>query len=136
MESAASLLGRPYCLEGRVQRGRRLGRDLGYPTANLPVTNLPCPVQGIFAVRCRLARSDALLPGVASIGYRPTLGDNKLLLEVHLFDFDDDLYGLRMEVVLVKKIRDEEYFENLDLLVAQMRQDEALARSILQATQN
>ncbi len=132
LEAAATLLGRPYSLEGRVQRGRSLGRDLGYPTANLPVNNMPCPVFGIFAVRCRVGDNSQSLPGVASIGYRPTLGDDKLLLEVHLFDFDADLYGLHMEVALVEKIRDEEYFENLDSLVEQMQRDEALARSILQ----
>ncbi len=131
METAQTLLGRAYSLEGRVQRGRRLGRDLGYPTANLPVANMPCPVQGIFAVRCRVGNNDAFLPGVASIGYRPTLGDDKLLLEVHLFDFEADLYGLRMEVELVQKIREEEFFESLDSLVVQMREDETLARSIL-----
>jgi riboflavin kinase/FMN adenylyltransferase len=137
LDTAARLLGRPYSLEGRVQRGRQLGRDLGYPTANIPVSNLPCPVNGIFAVRCRIGHKKEKLPGVASIGYRPTLGDNnKLLLEVHLFDFDADLYGLRMEVDLVERIRDEEYFASLDSLVEQMQHDEAQARSILQATKD
>lgn len=135
LEAAATLLGRSYSLEGRVKRGRSLGRDLGYPTANISLANRPCPVLGIFAVRCRLLNSGELLPGVASIGYRPTLGDDKLLLEVHLFDFNSDLYGLRMEVELVQKIRDEEFFESLDSLVTQMRQDEAAARSILSAEQ-
>ena len=135
LKTAATLLGRPYSLEGRVQKGRRLGRDLGYPTANLRITNNPCPVLGVFAVRCRVGNSGEGLPGVASLGYRPTLGDDKLLLEVHLFDFQADLYGLRMEVELVEKIRDEEFFESLDLLVVQMKQDEARARGLLQAEQ-
>ena len=82
-----------------------------------------------------MGNSGECLPGVASLGYRPTLGDDKLLLEVHLFDFQADLYGLRMEVELVEKIRDEEFFESLDLLVVQMKQDEARARGILQAEQ-
>ena len=97
---------------------------------------MPSPVQGIFAVRCRVGDNGALLPAVASIGYRPTLGDNELLLEVHLFDFEADLYGKRLQVELVQKIREEEFFENLDALVVQMRQDESQARGILNIPKN
>jgi len=136
LRTAATLLGRPYCLEGRVERGRGLGRGLGYPTANISLANMPCPVQGIFAVRCAIGTDEKMLPAVASIGYRPTLGDDKLLLEVHLFDFDADLYGQKLRVELVRKFRDEEFFENLDLLVIQMQKDEVMARSILQSEDN
>jgi riboflavin kinase/FMN adenylyltransferase len=136
LDKATRLLGRPYSLEGRVFRGRGLGRDLGYPTANIRLANMPSPVQGIFAVRCRVGDNGALLPAVASIGYRPTLGDNELLLEVHLFDFEADLYGKRLQVELVQKIREEEFFENLDALVVQMRQDESQARGILNIPKN
>ena len=126
------LLGRAYAIGGRVIRGRQLGRTLGYPTANLHFHDRTPPFGGIFAARVHgvgpLAR-----PAVASIGVRPTLGGTEPLLEAHLFDFDGDLYGRRIEVEPVAMLREELKFPDLPSLVAQMDRDAAAARSILDA---
>ncbi|MGH8216588.1 MAG: bifunctional riboflavin kinase/FAD synthetase [Rhodanobacteraceae bacterium] len=130
---AAALLGRPFTIGGRVVRGQRMGRDLGYPTANLRLGKRVSPVSGIFAVRVRVG--DRWWPGVASLGVRPTIaGDGEPLLEAHLFDFDGDLYGQRIEVQFVAKLRDEEKFADLDALRAQMDRDAAEARRNLADT--
>lgn len=127
---ARQLLGRPYRFSRRVVRGRQLGRQLGFPTANLrwpsPVTNF----SGIFAVRVS-GRGLHHHPAIASLGTRPTVGGIEPLLEVHLFDFDGDLYGHRLEVEFVAKQRDELKFDSLEALVAQMHADCAQARRLL-----
>lgn len=128
---AARLLGRPFRMEGHVVRGRQLGRRLGYPTANIRVRTLPCPVRGIFAVFAR-QRGGPWMPAVSSLGLRPTVGGTEWLLEVHLFDYRQDLYGQRLEVQFVAKLRDEEQFDSIDQLVTQMRHDEGAARVVLQ----
>jgi riboflavin kinase/FMN adenylyltransferase len=127
---AARWLGRPYSMLGRVVRGERLGHKLGYPTANLRLSRLKSPVQGIFAVRIHGAGA-AALPGVASLGTRPTVGGGRPLLEAHIFDYNGDLYGREIEVEFVAKLRDEQHFASLDALVAQMHGDAAAARRIL-----
>lgn len=129
-ESAARLLGRPYTMVGRVVGGERLGRRLGYPTANLRLERRRSPVAGIFAVRVHGIASEPL-PAVASLGRRPTLGGGQMLLEVHVFDFSADLYGRRIEVEFVAKLREEACFEDLEALVAQMHRDAEAARTIL-----
>jgi riboflavin kinase / FMN adenylyltransferase len=123
-------LGRPYSMTGRVVQGNRLGRTLGFPTANLQIERRRPPVQGIFAVRVHGA-ADAALPGVASLGTRPTVDGGTTLLEAHVFDFSGDLYGREIEVEFVAKLREEEHFPSLDALVAQMHEDAAQARRIL-----
>jgi riboflavin kinase / FMN adenylyltransferase len=123
-------LGRPYTMTGRVVQGKRLGRSLGFPTANLQIERRRSPVQGIFAVRVHGAASTPL-PGVASLGTRPTVDGEHTLLEAHVFDFSGDLYGREIEVEFVAKLREEEHFPSLDALVAQMHQDAAQARQIL-----
>lgn len=123
-------LGRPYTLSGKVIKGQQLGRTLGYPTANIALHRRVSPVSGIFAVRVSGA-ADSTQTGVASIGTRPTVDGQGVLLEVHLFDFDGDLYGKRLEVELVEKIREEIRFDDLDTLTAQMHDDAAQARKIL-----
>lgn len=127
---AQRLLGRPFTMSARVIRGRQLGRTLGYPTANLPVRDGAAPVGGIFAVRVHGA-SFGSRDGVASLGTRPTVGGVEPLLEAHLFDFDGDLYGQRLTVEFVAKLRAEERFDSLEALVAQMDRDAAEARRIL-----
>ena len=109
----------------------RLGRRLGYPTANLPLRRRRSPLSGIFAVRVRGIASGAL-PAVASLGRRPTVGGGAMLLEVHVFDFSADLYGRRIEVEFVAKLRDEARFDTLEALVAQMHRDAEAARTILE----
>jgi riboflavin kinase/FMN adenylyltransferase len=129
--TAERLLGRPYSMIGRVVRGDQLGRKLGFPTANLRLGRKRSPLHGIFAVRVRCLGGQNLLPGVASLGTRPTVGGTVPLLEAHVFDFDRDLYGREIEVVFVAKLRDEEHFASLDALVKQMHIDAAQARAIL-----
>jgi riboflavin kinase/FMN adenylyltransferase len=130
---AAVLLGRPFTMSGRVVRGQSIGRDLGYPTANIRLGTRVSPVSGIFAVRVRVG--DRWWPGVASLGVRPTIaGGGEPLLEAHLFDFDGDLYGQRIEVEFIAKLRNEEKFADLDALRAQMDRDAAEARRILADT--
>jgi len=129
-EIAARWLGRPFAIGGHVARGQQLGRKLGYPTANLHLGRRTSPVEGIFAVRVAGVR-EALMPGVASLGVRPTVNGREPLLEAHLFDFDGDLYGKRIEVEFVEKLRDEEKFPDLDAMVKQIDRDASAARKIL-----
>jgi riboflavin kinase / FMN adenylyltransferase len=130
--AAQRLLGRPYSMRGRVMPGTRLGRELGFPTANLPLKRRRAPLAGIFAVRVHGAGEGAL-PGVASLGTRPTVGGTEALLEAHVFDFNADLYGREIEVQFAAKIRDEECFATLAALTAQMHRDAQEARRILGA---
>ncbi len=130
-ELARSWLGRPYSMTGRVVRGHQLGRQLGFPTANIRTGRRRVPVAGIFAVRVHGVGADPL-PGVASLGTRPTVaGGGEMLLEAHVFDFTGDLYGREIEVEFVSKLREEERFANLDALVVQMNKDASEARRIL-----
>ena len=131
------LLGRPYAVIGRVVNGDRRGRELGYPTANLeldePVT---LPPDGIYAVRAGWAGGDPLKPvrtadGVASLGVRPTFGGGERVLEVHLFDVDEDLYGQYLRVEFVRRLRGEKRFASSAALVRQMGRDAARARFVL-----
>jgi riboflavin kinase / FMN adenylyltransferase len=128
---AATWLGRPYSMFGRVVAGERLGRRLGFPTANIRPGRRRAALAGIFAVRVHGAGRDAR-PGVASLGTRPTVDGVEPLLEAHVFDFDGDLYGRELEVEFVAKLRDEQRFESLDALVAQMHRDAQAARRALE----
>jgi riboflavin kinase / FMN adenylyltransferase len=129
---AAPLLGRPFVIDGKVEYGKQLGRQLGYPTANIHLRDRASPVHGIFAVRVGLGESECSWPAVASLGVRPTVNEvPEPLLEVHLFDFDGDLYGQRMAVEFVAKLRDEQKFDNLDDLTVQMAKDARQARELL-----
>ena len=129
-ERARRWLGRPWSMRGRVMAGKGLGRDLGFPTANLPLERRRAPVAGIFAVRVH-GVGTAALPGVASLGTRPTVAGVEALLEAHLFDFSGDLYGREIEVEFVAKLRDEICFMTLEALTAQVHRDAAEARRIL-----
>lgn len=130
--AAARLLGRPFAIGGKVVHGQQLGRRLGYPTANLRLGRRQAPLAGIFAVRVDGAGLRAH-SGVASLGVRPTVAGTEPLLEAHLFDFDGDLYGHRIEVEFVAKLRDEEKFPDLQSMVRQIDADAAAARRILGA---
>lgn len=129
---AAKLLGRPYAVGGRVVRGRQLGRTLGYPTANLRYGGKTPALRGIYATRVH-GVADAPWPSVSSFGTRPTVDGIEPLLEAHLFDFDGDLYGRRIEVEFVAHLRDEQKFPDLPSMVAQIQRDDAQARAILDA---
>ncbi len=131
---ARELLGRPYSMRGRVVRGEQLGRRLGYPTANIRMRRRKLPLSGIFAVRVRgvdASHAHDARPGVASLGFRPTVDGTEPLREAHVFDFDGSLYGRELEVEFVAKIRDEEKFASLDALVERMHHDAAEARRLL-----
>ena len=128
--TATRLMSRDFAIEGVVQDGDKRGRELGYPTANLALSDYQRPRYGIYAVRATLADGSEH-PGVASIGVRPTFSPPSELLETHLFDYAGDLYGQRIEVALHAFIRDEKKFDDVDALVAHMREDEARARHLL-----
>jgi riboflavin kinase/FMN adenylyltransferase len=127
---AERLLGRPYRMMGRVVHGNRLGRTLGFPTANVRLMRRKSPVQGILAVWVHGIDATPMA-AVASLGTRPTVGGTEVLLEVHVFDYSGDLYGREIEVEFVAKLRDEAKFESLDELTMQMKIDAAQARDLL-----
>ena len=127
---ATKLLGRPYRISGRVQHGQRLGHRLGFPTANLALRRKVIPLWGIFAVRVS-GPGFASHPAVASLGTRPTLDGTVPLLESHLFDFDAELYGRKIDVDFVARLRDEVRFDTIEALVAQMHRDANAARALL-----
>jgi riboflavin kinase/FMN adenylyltransferase len=123
LRRAERLLGHPYTLSGRVAHGAKLGRALGFPTANI-VLRLPPPLGGIFAVEV-----EGLGPGVASVGKRPTVNPVPVpLLEVHLFDCDQELYGRHLKVCFLEKLRDEKKYDGLDALKQAIAQDASRAR--------
>ena len=130
LDAAARLLGRPYAIAGKVVHGNRLGRTLGFPTANLRLAGKLPALGGIFATRVHAAGLENW-PSASSLGTRPTVDGTERLLEAHLFDFDGDLYGQRIEVEFVAKLRDELRFDNLDALTEQMHRDAEQARAIL-----
>jgi riboflavin kinase/FMN adenylyltransferase len=130
LQKAELLLGRPYSFSGRVVHGDKLGRTLGFPTANIYLHRLYTPIQGIFAVLVDGLRSTPL-KGVASVGTRPTVGGNKIILEVHLFDFDEEIYGRHLRVNFVAKHREEEKFSSLDEMQSQIIKDVEWAREVL-----
>ena len=130
---ATHLLSRDFAIEGVVQKGDQRGRELGYPTANLSLNDYQRPKYGIYAVRVTL-EDGSERPGVASLGVRPTFHPPQELLEAHLFDFDGDLYGQRIEVALHAYIREEKRFEDVETLIAHMREDETAARKLLALT--
>ncbi|MBI2316762.1 MAG: bifunctional riboflavin kinase/FAD synthetase [Betaproteobacteria bacterium] len=131
LRAAESLLGRPYSISGRVVHGNKLGRELGFATANVQLKHNRPPLMGIYAVRAHIEGAPAL-PGVASLGVRPTVrSDGQAVLEVHLFDFERDLYRHHMRVEFLHKIRDEARFADLDALKAQIARDCEEAKNYL-----
>jgi riboflavin kinase/FMN adenylyltransferase len=128
-ELAERLLGRPYSISGRVIVGQQLGRTIGTPTANMELHRLRSPLSGVFAVEVYGADS-VMRQGVANVGVRPTVGDfSKAILEVHLLNFEENIYGRNIKVVFRKKLRNEHKFDGLDALKAQITLDVAQARS-------
>ena len=132
---AARLLGRRYRMMGRVVHGNRLGRTLGFPTANVRLMRRKSPVHGILAVWV-YGVDETRRAAVASLGTRPTVGGTEVLLEVHIFDYQGELYGKEIEVEFVAKLRDEIKFESLDDLIVQMKVDAAQAREVLSKVQS
>ena len=130
MIQAEKMLGRNYQIRGKVVTGRdRGGKLLGIPTANINLHDELCPKTGIYAVtvECRGKKYD----GVANIGYSPTFDDHEFTVEVHIFDFDDDIYGEKIRVNFIERIRDEKKFSNIQELIDQIKRDMVAARKIL-----
>ncbi len=130
---AAALLGRPFEIEGRVERGDQRGRTIGFPTANLSLGEYLRPAFGVYAVRAGLGDGEVpeWFDAVANLGVRPTVDGRKLLLEIHLFGVQRDIYGQHLRVALIEFIRPERRFDGLDALRAQIGEDCAAARRIL-----
>jgi riboflavin kinase/FMN adenylyltransferase len=129
-ERAARLLGRPFAIEGIVQKGQQLGRKLGIPTANVPLGEYLVPKLGVYATRTRL-KDGRVLGGVANLGVNPTTGEVEPRLEVWLFDFDEDIYGETIETALIGFIRPEEKFDTVEAMLEVIADDTAKAHEIL-----
>jgi riboflavin kinase/FMN adenylyltransferase len=129
LAGAERLLGRPYAMSGRIAHGEKLGRELGFPTANIMLSTR-APLAGIFVVECRLEGESLWRPGVASVGRRPTVNPTAApLLEVHLLDYAADLYRRHLQVRFLRKLRDEQKYDDVPALRAAIAGDAALARS-------
>ena len=133
VDLAADMLGRPFVISGAVLSGDKRGRTIGFPTANLALDSQLQPAFGVYAVRATIGEGDTLryADGVANIGVRPTVNDRGLLCEAHLFDFQDDIYGQRVEIALQGYVRAEMKFDGLDALKAQIAKDTKTAKDIL-----
>jgi len=130
MHEVTRLLGRPYGVSGRVEKGFQRGRTIGFPTANLrPRTDLLLP-NGVYAVTVDLDEKISV-PGVANVGMNPTFGNNRRTIEAHLFDFSADLYGQRLRVNFLEHIREERKFPSVPELVRQIQEDADRARALL-----
>lgn len=140
LNMAKELLGRPYSISGRVIDGDKLGKRIGFPTANIQLKYNHPPLSGIFvvAVRGAIQSSPAtILPGVASLGVRPTIHKNgKPVLEVHLFDFSQDIYGQHLQVDFLHRLRDEEKYADIDTLILQIKKDVVQAKDFFLTDQN
>jgi riboflavin kinase/FMN adenylyltransferase len=130
LDEVRTLLGRDFRISGRVIEGKKLGRELRFPTANLSLHGRVSPVAGIFAVRVSGAGLERRA-GVASVGTRPTVGGTEWLLEAHVFDQEAALYGARLDVDFIARLRDEVRFDSLEAMTAQMHEDARLARKLL-----
>lgn len=133
MAAVAAMIGAPYAVDGRVVHGFHRGATIGVPTANLRVRGVALPPDGVYAVTARaLPRrgGEQRAVGVANLGRKPTFGDEDRALETHIFDFAGDLYGARLEVGFVERLRDERKFAGVDELVEQIRRDIAAARAV------
>jgi riboflavin kinase/FMN adenylyltransferase len=125
MNTAQDLLGRPFTMSGRVIHGKQLGRQLGFPTANIRIGRSVSPLRGVFAIR-----SEGIGNGVANVGTRPTVDGKSFLIEAHFLDFSGDLYGQRLKIEWLKKIRSEQKFESLDALKQQIEKDIVAAKAV------
>ena len=127
---AKELLGRAYTFSGKVVYGQQLGRTIGVPTANLWIPKQRLPIAGVYAVKCLLGGEP--FNGIANMGIRPTVDGSKPVLEIHLFNFNESIYGQRLTVEFTNKLRDEKKFDNIALLKEQILQDISQAKQILE----
>ncbi len=128
LKEANRLLNRKWSIEGKVQKGKQLGKKIGFPTANIDIKNyvLACP--GVYAVRAKMIKGSKFIKGIANLGFRPTFNGKKILLEVHLFNFSGNLYDKYLLVEFLKFIRKEKRFKNLDQLKKQIKRDLKVAK--------
>lgn len=129
LAAVENMLGRPYSIIGKVFHGDKRGRELGFPTANVLLKRRNSPLNGVFAVKVKTTKG--VFNGVANIGARPTINGVRQQLEVHIFNFNDDLYSQCIEVVIKKKLRQVMKFENLAALTAQIKLDSEQAKQVL-----
>ncbi|MEQ8231733.1 MAG: riboflavin biosynthesis protein RibF, partial [Gammaproteobacteria bacterium] len=130
MGEAERMLGHPYCIEGRVVEGHKQGREWGFPTANIDLHRLKSPIAGIFAVRVH-GLGPAPRIGVGYVGDRPIIEDPRYVLEVHIFDYDEDCYGRHISVQFCDKIRDDIAFDSFAAMAEQIKRDCQVARDRL-----
>ncbi len=129
MHEVATLLCRPYSITGRVQTGDKRGRTIGFPTANILPHRIFLPASGVYAIRTNIDGKP--VNGVANLGSRPTFAGTEMRLETHLFDWEGDLYGHRLEIQFIERIRSEQKFDGMDALKAQISRDCAAAKALL-----
>lgn len=134
LKKTRELLGRPYHISGKVGHGDKRGRTIGFPTANIRLKQQIAPTNGVYAVK--ITGLTETQYGVANLGIRPTVDGNSYLLEIHLFDFDQDIYGKRINIHFEHYIRPEQKFNDLDALVTQIKQDTETAKTLLNAKDN
>jgi riboflavin kinase/FMN adenylyltransferase len=128
-KKAARFLGYFYYIEGQVTEGEKRGRQIGYPTANLDTDWDILPKTGVYATRAYIDGNK--LDSITNIGYRPTFGSHKLLIETHIFDFNSDIYGKRLRLEFIERIRDEKRFESVDALASEIRKDVEKVKDVL-----
>ena len=128
-ETANAMLDWHYSYSGKVVYGNQLGREIGVPTANIWIPKQKLPISGVYAVRCIVDNAKYL--GIANMGIRPTVGGKRPVLETHIFDFEKDIYGSRITVQFIEKIREEVKFDSIDLLKSQIKKDIEEAKKIL-----
>ncbi len=129
--TATHILGRPYMFEGEVIHGQALGRTIGFPTANVLPDEYKRPMRGVYAVKAKIIGEDIWRNGVANIGYRPTVDGDHTLIEVHILDWEGDIYGRRLRVALLDFIRKEQKFDGIESLKNQINRDVALAKDMI-----
>ncbi len=126
---AARMLGRHHFLRGVVVKGRGRGRGIGFPTANIDASTELCPPPGVYSCEIELGSDSSVHPAIANLGFRPTFAEQSFTIEAHLFDYDGDLYGERVRIHFVDKVRDELHFASVEALVAQIHKDVGLVRA-------
>ena len=128
LDKTNKFLGRPWSIEGKVKKGRQLGKKIGFPTANIDIKDYVMARPGVYAVKVKKQNSSKFIKGIANMGYRPTFNQKKFLLEVHLFNFSENLYNKYLTVDFIRFIRKEKKFKNIDQLKKQIRKDSIKAK--------
>ena len=128
IQNANNILNRNWCIEGIVEKGRKLGKKIGFPTCNIDIKNYVIAMPGVYAVRVLVNNEKKYKNGIANLGYRPTFRQKKILLEVNLFNFDKNIYNKKLSVEFLKFIRGEKKFSGIDSLRKQIKKDVLTAK--------